>query len=175
MAGLACGTPEAADSYQQAKWSAARVVTETKSQVSEKVGDAMEQNFKSASKKLWQTVCGFRRGNQNQVHMGFFNWVYTSVAEGTLRRSHQSYQHTFHRGGRARGLWAELSHHWGRGHQSCQTTPQPQHPGVGRNSSRSPEGSGCCRAVMVDKPLQHCKDIGDHAFGVADGCDGSPL
>ena len=28
---------------------------------------------------------------------------------------------------------------------------------------------------MVETPLQHCMDIGDCAFGVANGCDGSPF
>ena len=39
---------------------------------------------------------------------------------------------------------------------------------------QAPQGSGCCRAVMVDMPLQHCMVMEDYAFGVADGCGGSP-
>ena len=42
---LAYGTPEAAESYQQAKQSVVVVVTETKTQVWEEFGEAMEQSF----------------------------------------------------------------------------------------------------------------------------------
>uniref|UniRef100_A0A3Q3X9E9 HAT C-terminal dimerisation domain-containing protein n=1 Tax=Mola mola TaxID=94237 RepID=A0A3Q3X9E9_MOLML len=68
---LACGTPEAADSYRQAKRSAARVVTEAKTRVWEEFGEAMEQDFQSAPKKFWQTVRRLRRGKRNPVHTVF--------------------------------------------------------------------------------------------------------
>uniref|UniRef100_A0A3Q3VWQ5 DAGKc domain-containing protein n=1 Tax=Mola mola TaxID=94237 RepID=A0A3Q3VWQ5_MOLML len=68
---LACGTPEAADSYRQAKQSAARVVTEAKTRVWEEFGEAMEQDFQSAPKKFWQTVRRLRRGKRNPVHTVF--------------------------------------------------------------------------------------------------------
>uniref|UniRef100_A0A3Q3X9E4 HAT C-terminal dimerisation domain-containing protein n=1 Tax=Mola mola TaxID=94237 RepID=A0A3Q3X9E4_MOLML len=64
---LACGTPEAADSYRQAKRSAARVVTEAKTRVWEEFGEAMEQDFQSAPKKFWQTVRRLRRGNTSSL------------------------------------------------------------------------------------------------------------
>ena len=50
---LACGTPEAADSYQQVKRSAARAVRGAKTQVWEEFGEAMEKDFQSAPKKFW--------------------------------------------------------------------------------------------------------------------------
>ena len=40
-------------------------------------------------------------------------------------------------------------------------------------SDNSSVGSGCCRAFLADKPLQHCVDIGDYAFVVADIYGGS--
>ena len=49
---LACGTPEAADSYCQAKQCAPRVVTEANTRVRE-FGEAMEKDFQSAPKKFW--------------------------------------------------------------------------------------------------------------------------
>ena len=102
------------------------------------------------------------------------NWVYSSVVEGILQRTTQSHQQELRGGGgRARGLLAGLSHHWGRGRRGCQITLQC--PEWGRDPSRASQGSGCCRAVLVDTPLQSCLDIGDCAFGVADGCGCPPL
>ncbi|TWW60792.1 hypothetical protein D4764_05G0008820 [Takifugu flavidus] len=46
---LACGTPEAADRYRQAKWSAATAVAEPKTQAWEEFGEAMENDFRTAS------------------------------------------------------------------------------------------------------------------------------
>ncbi|CAM4456622.1 unnamed protein product [Leuciscus chuanchicus] len=45
LAWLACGTPEAADGYRQAKRTAARVVVEAKNRAWEEFGEAMEKNF----------------------------------------------------------------------------------------------------------------------------------
>ncbi|TWW81779.1 hypothetical protein D4764_01G0015940 [Takifugu flavidus] len=47
---LACGTPEAADRYRQAKRSAAMAVTEAKTRAWEEFGEAMENDFRTASK-----------------------------------------------------------------------------------------------------------------------------
>ncbi|TWW81711.1 hypothetical protein D4764_01G0015260 [Takifugu flavidus] len=47
---LACGTPEAADSYRQAKRSAATPVAEAKTRAWEKFGEAIENDFRTASK-----------------------------------------------------------------------------------------------------------------------------
>ncbi|KAL3999284.1 ornithine decarboxylase [Sarotherodon galilaeus] len=44
---LACGTPEAADRYRQAKRNAARAVAEAKTRVWEEFGEAMEKDFQT--------------------------------------------------------------------------------------------------------------------------------
>ncbi len=70
---MACGTPEAADGYRQAKRSAARVVVEAKTRAWEEFGEAMEKDYQLASKRFWQTVRRLRRGKQcptNAVYSG---------------------------------------------------------------------------------------------------------
>ena len=61
---MACGTPEAADRYRQAKRTAARVVVEAKTRAWEEFGEAMEKDYRLASKRFWQTVRRLRRGKQ---------------------------------------------------------------------------------------------------------------
>uniref|UniRef100_A0AAR2JQZ9 Reverse transcriptase domain-containing protein n=1 Tax=Pygocentrus nattereri TaxID=42514 RepID=A0AAR2JQZ9_PYGNA len=61
---LACGTPEAAGRYRQAKRSAASVVAKAKTCVWEEFGEALETDFKSAPKRFWQTIRRLRRGKQ---------------------------------------------------------------------------------------------------------------
>ncbi|KAI3366533.1 hypothetical protein L3Q82_000663 [Scortum barcoo] len=61
---LACGTPDAVDGYRQAKQAAARTVLEAKTRVWEEFGEAMEEDYRSASKRFWQTVQRLRRGKQ---------------------------------------------------------------------------------------------------------------
>ncbi|KAI3369654.1 hypothetical protein L3Q82_025366 [Scortum barcoo] len=73
---LACGTPDAVDGYQQAKQAAARAVLEAKTQVWEEFGEAMEEDYQSASKKFWQTVRHLRRGKQYSA-----NTVYSAGGE----------------------------------------------------------------------------------------------
>ncbi|KAK3570250.1 hypothetical protein QTP86_017123 [Hemibagrus guttatus] len=58
---LACGTPEAADAYQQVKRAAARLVSEAKTRVWEEFGEAMEKDYRTASGKFRQTVRRLRR------------------------------------------------------------------------------------------------------------------
>uniref|UniRef100_A0AAY5K1H3 Endonuclease/exonuclease/phosphatase domain-containing protein n=1 Tax=Esox lucius TaxID=8010 RepID=A0AAY5K1H3_ESOLU len=73
QAWLACGTPEAADRYRQAKQTAAREVVEAKTQAWEEFGEAMEKDYWLASKRFWQTVRRLRRGKQcptNAVYSG---------------------------------------------------------------------------------------------------------
>ncbi len=73
---LASGTPEAADGYRRAKRAAARAVAEAKTRSWEEFGEAMEEDFRSASKKFWQTVRRLRRGKQC-----FTNTVYSAGGE----------------------------------------------------------------------------------------------
>ena len=73
---LARGTPEAADGYRQAKRAAARAVVEAKTRVWEEFGEAMEEDFRSAPRKFWQTVRRLRRGKQF-----FTNTVYSEGGE----------------------------------------------------------------------------------------------
>ncbi|KAK0151078.1 Craniofacial development protein 2 [Merluccius polli] len=70
---LACGTPEAAGRYRQAKRSAAVAVTEAKTRTWEEFGEAMENDFRTASKRFWTTIRRLRRGKQcivNTVYGG---------------------------------------------------------------------------------------------------------
>uniref|UniRef100_A0A8C6WSG0 Endonuclease/exonuclease/phosphatase domain-containing protein n=2 Tax=Neogobius melanostomus TaxID=47308 RepID=A0A8C6WSG0_9GOBI len=76
LALLACGTPEAAERYRQAKRAAARAVTEAKTRVWEEFGEAMEEDYRSASKRFWQTIRRLRRGKQC-----FTNTVYSAGGE----------------------------------------------------------------------------------------------
>ncbi|KAK0151552.1 hypothetical protein N1851_007152 [Merluccius polli] len=61
---LACGTPEAAGRYRQAKRSAAVAVTEAKTRTWEEFGEAMENDFRMASKRFCSTIRCLRRGKQ---------------------------------------------------------------------------------------------------------------
>ncbi|TWW53713.1 R2DM Retrovirus-related Pol polyprotein from type II retrotransposable element, partial [Takifugu flavidus] len=70
---LACGTPEAADGYRRAKRSAATAVAEAKTRAWEEFGEAMENDFRTASKRFWTTIRRLRRGKQctvNTVYSG---------------------------------------------------------------------------------------------------------
>ncbi|KAI3357887.1 hypothetical protein L3Q82_016268 [Scortum barcoo] len=73
---LACGTPDAVDRYRQAKQAAARAVLEAKTRVWEEFGEAMEEDYRSASKRFWQTVRRLRRGKQYSA-----NTVYSAGGE----------------------------------------------------------------------------------------------
>ena len=65
---LACRTPEAADRYRQTKWSTARAVAEAKTRTWEEFGEAMEKDFRTASKRFWTTIRRLRRGKQRAVN-----------------------------------------------------------------------------------------------------------
>ena len=70
---LACGTPEAGGRYRQAKRSAAVAVTEAKTRTWEEFGEAMENDFRTASKRFWTTIRHLRWGKQcivNTVYGG---------------------------------------------------------------------------------------------------------
>uniref|UniRef100_A0A8C9VLN8 Reverse transcriptase domain-containing protein n=1 Tax=Scleropages formosus TaxID=113540 RepID=A0A8C9VLN8_SCLFO len=70
---LAHGTPEAADRYRRAKRSAALAVAAAKTRAWEEFGEAMEEDFRSASKRFWQTVRRLRGGKRcstNTVYSG---------------------------------------------------------------------------------------------------------
>ncbi|XP_051941766.1 uncharacterized protein LOC127614473 [Hippocampus zosterae] len=70
---MACGTPEAADGYRLAKRAAASVVAEAKTRAWEEFGEAMEADFRTASRKFWSTIRRLRRGKQcttNTVYSG---------------------------------------------------------------------------------------------------------
>ncbi|XP_054621698.1 uncharacterized protein vopp1b isoform X1 [Dunckerocampus dactyliophorus] len=65
---LAYGTPEAADRYRQAKRSAALAVAEAKTRTWEEFGEAMENDFRTASKRFWTTIRRLMRGKQCTVN-----------------------------------------------------------------------------------------------------------
>lgn len=52
----ACGTPEVADRYRQTKRTAVQVVLEAKTRICEEFGEAMEKDYRSASKRFGQTL-----------------------------------------------------------------------------------------------------------------------
>ncbi|KAI3368721.1 hypothetical protein L3Q82_025416 [Scortum barcoo] len=64
------------DRYRQAKQAAARTVLEAKTWVWEEFGEAMEEDYRSASKRFWQTVRRLRRGKQYSA-----NTVYSAGGE----------------------------------------------------------------------------------------------
>ncbi|KAI3370361.1 hypothetical protein L3Q82_025132 [Scortum barcoo] len=89
------------DRYRQAKQAAARTVLEAKTRVWEEFGEAMEEDYRSASKRFWQTVRRLRRGKQYSA-----NTVYSAggelltstgghcrTVEEILRGSPQSHRH----------------------------------------------------------------------------------
>ncbi|KAI3351342.1 hypothetical protein L3Q82_005883 [Scortum barcoo] len=77
---LACGTPDdAVDRYRQAKQAAARTVLEAKTRVWEEFGEAMEEDYRSASKRFWQTVQTVRRLRRGKQYSA--NTVYSAGGE----------------------------------------------------------------------------------------------
>ena len=70
---LACGTPEKADWYRQARRCAAVAVAEVKTRAWEEFGEAMENDFWTASKRFWTTIWRLRKRKQctfNTVYSG---------------------------------------------------------------------------------------------------------
>ncbi|XP_061739961.1 uncharacterized protein LOC133540908 [Nerophis ophidion] len=77
---LAHRTPEAVDRYRQAKRCADSAVAEAKTRTWEEFGEAMENDFRTASKRVWTTIRRLRKGKQCTV-----NTVYG--ADGVLLTS----------------------------------------------------------------------------------------
>ncbi|KAI3360429.1 hypothetical protein L3Q82_002256 [Scortum barcoo] len=98
---LACGTPDAVDRYRQAKQAAARTVLEAKTRVWEEFGEAMEEDYRSASKRFWQTVPAPQKGEAVlcqhclQCRWGAvdLDWGHCRTVEEILRGSPQSHRH----------------------------------------------------------------------------------
>ncbi|KAI3365918.1 hypothetical protein L3Q82_000741 [Scortum barcoo] len=80
------GLLDAVDRYRQAKQAAARTVLEAKTRVWEEFGEAMEEDYRSASKRFWQTVRRLRRGKQYSANTVYSagGELLTSTGEGTL-------------------------------------------------------------------------------------------
>ncbi|KAI3373305.1 hypothetical protein L3Q82_006600 [Scortum barcoo] len=75
--GLACGTPgRKLTGTGRPKQAAARTVLEAKTRVWEEFGEAMEEDYRSASKRFWQTVRRLRKGKQYSA-----NTVYSAGGE----------------------------------------------------------------------------------------------
>ncbi|KAK3561961.1 hypothetical protein QTP86_019076, partial [Hemibagrus guttatus] len=81
---LAGGTPEAAEAYQQAKRSTARVVSEAKTRVGEEFGEAMEKDYRTASGKFWQTIRRLKRGKQLSANTVYGGGGELSVSIGDI-------------------------------------------------------------------------------------------
>ncbi|KAI3354197.1 hypothetical protein L3Q82_018735 [Scortum barcoo] len=74
---LACGTPDTVDRYRQAKQAAEPGRGPGgKNSGLEEFGEAMEEDYRSASKRFWQTVRRLRRGKQYST-----NTVYSAGGE----------------------------------------------------------------------------------------------
>ncbi|XP_072572600.1 uncharacterized protein [Paramormyrops kingsleyae] len=90
---LARGSPEAADRYRGARRNAARAVADAKTRSWEEFGEAMESDFRSASKRFWQTIRSIRRGKQLLVPTIYsggegavdLTWGHHPEVEGVLR------------------------------------------------------------------------------------------
>ncbi|KAI3363290.1 hypothetical protein L3Q82_011913 [Scortum barcoo] len=65
------------DRYRQAKQAAARTVLEAKTRVWEEFGEAMEEDYRSASKRFWQTVRRLRRGKQYSANTVYSAGIFT--------------------------------------------------------------------------------------------------
>ncbi|KAI3352582.1 hypothetical protein L3Q82_005519 [Scortum barcoo] len=79
---LACGTPDAVDRYRQAKCQAASpgaVLEAKKTRVWEEFGEAMEEDYRSASKRFWQTANSIRRLRRGKQYSA--NTVYSAGGE----------------------------------------------------------------------------------------------
>ncbi|TWW70516.1 hypothetical protein D4764_18G0013220 [Takifugu flavidus] len=72
---LACGSPEAADRHRKAKRSAATAVAKATTRAWEEFGEAMENDFRTASKRFWTTIRRLRKGKQCTVNTGYWRGV----------------------------------------------------------------------------------------------------
>ncbi|KAI3369681.1 hypothetical protein L3Q82_024524 [Scortum barcoo] len=70
------GNPEPGGGHRKPSKPAARTVLEAKTRVWEEFGEAMEEDYRSASKRFWQTVRRLRRGKQYSA-----NTVYSAGGE----------------------------------------------------------------------------------------------
>ncbi|KAI3357886.1 hypothetical protein L3Q82_016266 [Scortum barcoo] len=77
VSGACCGgNPRTRGGHRKPKQAAARTVLEAKTRVWEEFGEAMEEDYRSASKRFWQTVRRLRRGKQYSA-----NTVYSAGGE----------------------------------------------------------------------------------------------
>ncbi|KAI3367252.1 hypothetical protein L3Q82_008304 [Scortum barcoo] len=163
------GLLDAVDRYRQAKQAAARTVLEAKTRVWEEFGEAMEEDYRSASKRFWQTVRRLRRGKQYSA-----NTVYS--AGGELLTSTEDIV------GRWKKYFEDLLNptdlpsneeaEAGDSEVDSSITQAEvtevvrkllggKAPGVDEIRPEYLKVSGCCGAVLADTPLQHCMEVGD--------------
>ncbi|KAI3377022.1 hypothetical protein L3Q82_000238 [Scortum barcoo] len=92
------------DRYRQAKQAAAQDGPGgKKARVWEEFGEAMEEDYRSASKRFWQTVRRLRRGKQYSANTVYSaggelltsNWGHCRTVEEILRGSPQSHRLAF--------------------------------------------------------------------------------
>jgi len=62
--------PEIADGYQEVRRAVASVVGEAKTQMWEELREAMEKDFRLASRTFWQTARRLRKGKQGLAQSG---------------------------------------------------------------------------------------------------------
>ena len=120
---LAQGSPETADRYRQARRAAASAVTKAKTRVWEEFGEAMEKDFRLASKKFWQTVRRLRKGKQGLAQAVFSRGgellTQTEDIVGRWKEHFEELlnpgQHVLWGRGRVRSLGGSPTHILGRG------------------------------------------------------------
>ncbi|KAK9532994.1 hypothetical protein VZT92_010351 [Zoarces viviparus] len=84
---LAQGSPEAADRYRQARRAAAAVVANAKTRAWEEFGEAMEKDFRLASRRFWQTIRRLRKGKQGLPQAVLSGVLLRSDPDGGHRRA----------------------------------------------------------------------------------------
>jgi len=116
---LAQGSPETADGYREAK----RIV-EAKTRMWELFGEAMEKDFRLASRKFWQTVWRLRKGKRG-LTQAVLSWggELLTQTEDIVRRWKEHFEELLNPTspssvgrGRVFRLGGNLTHILGRGH-----------------------------------------------------------
>ncbi|KAI3352080.1 hypothetical protein L3Q82_020902 [Scortum barcoo] len=174
------------DRYRQAKQAAARTVLEAKTRVWEEFGEAMEEDYRSASKRFWQTVRRLRRGKQYSA-----NTVYSAGGElltstgDIVGRWKKYFEDLLNPTDLPSNEEAEagVSEVDSSITQAEVTEVVREAPAVARwrrgwmRSALSTSNLwmlwGCL--VLADTPLQHCMEVGDSASGVANWGGGPSL
>ncbi|KAI3355482.1 hypothetical protein L3Q82_018318 [Scortum barcoo] len=147
-----------------------------KLRVWEEFGEAMEEDYRSASKRFWQTVRRLRRGKQYSANTVYSaGWGAVDLELGTLSD-----------GGRNTSRISSIpptclpvrKRRLGTSEVDSSITQAEvtevvrkllggKAPGVDEIRPEYLKSLDVVRAVLADTPLQHCMEVGDSASGVA--------